>query len=160
MDKWYTDRFDPEYATETAKMCGPDFVGPIGEFLTGPITKLMLLGPPAEIAVLQGRIGERFAGEIAQTSSDAHMLQIMSPQSSMAGALAKVAAGLGVAAANVLAIGDARNDVEMMRWAGLAAAPENAWPEARAAADVVVPSNDDEGVAVALERLVLGEREV
>ena len=73
-----------------------------------------------------------------------------------AAALAKIAGLLGVEAAQVMAIGDAPNDVEMLEWAGVAVVPENGWKEAKQAADAVVPSNDEDGVAVALERYVLG----
>lgn len=159
MDKWYTDRVGDtrEYDTETAKEFGPDFVGPIGEFLTGPITKLMLLGPPARMGFLQRLIGEGFRDEVSMTSSDAHLLQIMSPAMTKARALAKVAGMLGVTAGETMALGDAANDVEMLQWAGLAVVPGNAWAEAKAVADAVVPSNDEDGVGVALERFVLGE---
>jgi hypothetical protein len=54
-----------------------------------------------------------------------------------------------------MAIGDAPNDVGMLQWAGLGAAMENGWDAARQVADVIVPSNDDEGVDFALKRYVL-----
>ena len=80
----------------------------------------------------------------------------MNPKTSKAGAVAKIAKMLGIAAEEVLAIGDAPNDVDMLEWAGMAAVPENGWPEAKAVADLMVPSNDADGVAEALRKLVLG----
>lgn len=64
---------------------------------------------------------------------------------------------LAVAPAEALACGDAENDVEMLELAGVGAAMANAQPAALAAADVVVPSNVDDGVAVAVRRYVFGE---
>ena len=84
------------------------------------------------------------------------MLQLMSPRTSKALALAHVAKLLGIEAAEVMAIGDAPNDVDMLKWAGLAVAPENGWETVRKMADVVVASNDADGVAEALKRFVLG----
>jgi hydroxymethylpyrimidine pyrophosphatase-like HAD family hydrolase len=58
-------------------------------------------------------------------------------------ALAEVALGLGVSAADVLAFGDGRNDIEMLRWAGRGVAIGDAPAEVRDAADAVsVPFAD------------------
>jgi 5-amino-6-(5-phospho-D-ribitylamino)uracil phosphatase len=158
LDKWYTDHYAdiPEYMTETAKQFTPDFIGPLEAFLRVPITKLMLLGAPARIVELERGIAGKFGKVVSQTRSDAHMLQLMSPKTSKAGALAKTAALLGIAADQVMAIGDAPNDVDMLRWAGFAVVPENGWAQAKAVAHTLVPSNDDDGVAVALRKFVLG----
>ncbi len=158
LDKWYTDHFEdvPEYMTETAKHFTPDFIGPLEAFLRVPITKLMLLGNPVMIEELERGILSKFGEQVAQTRSDAHMLQLMSPMTSKAGALEKIAKVLGVSAAEVMAIGDAPNDVHMLQWAGLAVVPENGWESTKKVADAVVPSNDHDGVAVALQRFVLG----
>ena len=58
-------------------------------------------------------------------------------------------------AAAALAIGDAENDVEMLRLAGVGAAVGGAKPAAPAAADVVVASCAQDGVAEAVRRYVL-----
>jgi 5-amino-6-(5-phospho-D-ribitylamino)uracil phosphatase len=157
LDKWYTDHYEeiPEYMTETAKQFTPDFIGPLEAFLRVPITKLMLLGAPARIAELEEKLAAKFASVVAHTRSDAHMLQLMSPETSKARALAKIAHLLDVRQEEVLAIGDAPNDVHMLEWAGVAAAPANAWDAAKRAADLIVPSNDEDGVAVALRKYVL-----
>lgn len=67
-------------------------------------------------------------------------------------ALAKVAADLGVAAEDVLAAGDGRNDVEMLQWAGRGVALAEAPPEVRAAADAVSPPFLDGGLVPELHR--------
>lgn len=63
---------------------------------------------------------------------------------------------LGIDAADVVAFGDERNDVEMLRWAGLGVAVANAVPEAQLAADRIGPSNDDHAVATILHELLDG----
>lgn len=55
----------------------------------------------------------------------------------------------------VLTIGDSGNDVEMLRFAGVGVAMRNATPEARAAADCSTASNDEDGVALAIEKFAL-----
>ena len=54
----------------------------------------------------------------------------------------------------VVAFGDAPNDLPTLRWAGLGIAVANAHPAVLAEADDVAPSNEDDGVAVLLERLL------
>ena len=157
LDKWYTDHYEeiPEYMTETAKQFTPDFIGPLDAFMRVPITKLMLLGLPPRIIELEQGIAVKFATSISQTRSDAHMLQLMSPNTSKARALAKIAHLLDVPQEEVLAIGDAPNDVRMLQWAAAAAVPTNGWDAAKEVADTIIPSNDDDGVAEALRKYVL-----
>ena len=65
-------------------------------------------------------------------------------------ALAEVAAGFGVSAADVLAFGDGRNDIEMLRWAGRGVAMGDATDEVKAAANDVTKTIDDGGPAAEL----------
>ncbi len=67
-------------------------------------------------------------------------------------ALAEVAAGLKVPAARVLAFGDGRNDIEMLRWAGRGVAIADAPPEVRAAADDVADAFEQGGPVAELLR--------
>ena len=71
---------------------------------------------------------------------------------SKATALAKLAATLGIEAADCLAIGDGRNDVEMLTWAGRGVAMGQAPEEVRAAADAVTGSVFAHGAATELDR--------
>lgn len=68
-------------------------------------------------------------------------------------ALARLASRLGIAAADTVAFGDMVNDLPMLAWAGWSYAMANAHPDVLAAADQVIPGNDDDGVATVIERL-------
>ena len=46
MDRWYTDRDDHAYTTETGRLFRPDVICPVDEICDQPITKLMFLGHP------------------------------------------------------------------------------------------------------------------
>jgi hypothetical protein len=70
-------------------------------------------------------------------------------------ALARLCADLGIAPNRVLAIGDSRNDVPMLRWAGTGVAMGNALPDVRQAVGRVTARCEDDGVARAIERYVL-----
>lgn len=155
LDRWYTDRVDPAYTTETGREFNPDFVGHLDAFLTVPVTKVMLLAPPARTAKLAEMVRRRFKGKVGMAVSDKHLIQLMHREVDKAAALAQVAAEYGIHQEEVMAIGDAPNDRNMLKWAGLGVAVGNAWPMVIQAADVVVPPNDADGVAHAIERFVL-----
>ena len=155
LDRWYTDHVDKSLPTETSKHFTPDFVGSLDAFLDCPVTKVMLLAPPRRIKLIRKIIQDQLGPFIAVTTSDKHMIQILHPRVDKSAALAKIAKHYGIDRQAVMAIGDAPNDVGMLRWAGVGVAVQNAWPEARLAADQIVPSNDDNGVAHAIQRYVL-----
>jgi hydroxymethylpyrimidine pyrophosphatase-like HAD family hydrolase len=67
----------------------------------------------------------------------------------------RLAARLGVAREQVMALGDGGNDLAMVEWAGLGVAMGNAAPAVRAAADVVAPTQAEDGAAWAIERYAL-----
>ncbi|QBR92761.1 HAD family hydrolase [Nocardioides euryhalodurans] len=71
---------------------------------------------------------------------------------SKASGLARVAEHLGVEQADVLAVGDGRNDIEMLRWAGRGVAMGQAVEEVREAADAITGTVYDDGVVTELER--------
>lgn len=69
-----------------------------------------------------------------------------------ASGLAVVCERLGVDAADVLAMGDGRNDIEMLTWAGRGVAMGQAIPEVQELADAVTGTVDEDGVATELRR--------
>jgi len=71
---------------------------------------------------------------------------------SKASGLAQVADRLGVDVADVLAIGDGRNDLEMLAWAGRGVAMGQAPDEVKAVADDVTETLENDGVALELEQ--------
>lgn len=70
-------------------------------------------------------------------------------------ALARLCADFQIPSESVMAVGDSRNDVPMMRWAGLGVAMGNALPEVRQSVRYVTGTNDEDGVAAAIERFAL-----
>lgn len=69
--------------------------------------------------------------------------------------LIKLGELLGICREEIMACGDGDNDVEMLREAGFGVAMENAEEEVKRAADYITETNDEDGVAKAIERFVL-----
>lgn len=155
MDRWYTDRVDDKYATETAKIFKPDVIAPYETFCNQPITKVMLLGEPVVLSRLETLVLERFGEKVTVVQTDRDLLQIMDKRVSKAVALQKVANFHKIKPSQIMAIGDAPNDVGMLQLAGVAVAMDNAADVVKKSAHWIAPSNDDHGVHAALVRFGL-----
>jgi Cof subfamily protein (haloacid dehalogenase superfamily) len=156
MDRWYTDRSDQTYTTQTGRLFKPDIVAPIEEFCTQPITKLMFLGPPQLIDATEPLLDGAWREHVSVVRGDRDLIQIMDRRVSKAVALQKVAAAYAIPMRQVMAIGDAPNDVAMLQSAGIAIAMDNAHARCKEVAHWVAPSNNDHGVRAALLRYGLG----
>ena len=88
------------------------------------------------------------------TYSKRNYLEILPVGVNKAKAVAALSQFLGLDLSEVAAIGDGLNDLEMLSEAGFAIAMGNASDRLKAAADVVVRSNDEAGVAQAVEEIL------
>lgn len=102
--------------------------------------------------LLQARMGST----MRVTRSTPTLIEVILPDVSKARGAAVLAAHLGIAREEVMALGDGDNDVELLTWAGLGVAVGSATPAARAAADCIVGSVGEDGAAEAVRRLILG----
>lgn len=87
-------------------------------------------------------------------SSPTALLEVSGLGVSKANTLAACCAERGISADEVVAFGDMPNDVEMLGWAGASFAMGNAHPAARAAATGVTLTNNEDGVAAVIERIL------
>ena len=88
------------------------------------------------------------------TSSAPGNIEITSPQAGKGTALAHVAAQLGLTCEQVMAVGDAGNDLDMLEYAFHSVAMGNAVPEIKARCRYVTADNDACGVAQVIERVL------
>jgi len=83
---------------------------------------------------------------------------VLNRDASKRNALSRLCADFQIPPDAVLAIGDSRNDVPMLRWAGIGVAMGNALPEVKEAVRYATADNSEDGVALAIERFALGTR--
>lgn len=118
-----------------------------------PGLKLLVQDEGADPAALRDAVTEAVGDDAEATWTLPGLVEVSARGVTKGVALAHLAAGLGIDAAEVVAFGDMPNDVAMLTWAGRGCAVANAHPDVRAAADEVVGHHDDDGVARALAGL-------
>ena len=126
-------------------------VGPLDKWLQADPTKLVAVGDPHALDELAAELRARFGGGQFVSKSLPHFLEFAHPDVSKGSGLQFVADRLGFTSAQTVACGDGENDRELLDWAGFAVAVANAHPDILARADLVIPSVEDEGVALFLE---------
>jgi len=88
---------------------------------------------------------------------DFSMIDVLHPAVSKGSSLAEWAALRGIARQEILAIGDNHNDMEMLSFAGIPVAMGNCVPALREQGWHVTSTNDEDGVAAAIDRFVLSK---
>ena len=91
--------------------------------------------------------------EIIKTRSN--LLEFMPKGITKAYGISLLARDLGIKQEEIMTIGDEENDLPMIEYAGLGVAMENAVAKVKDMADVITDTNDNDGVAQAVEKFVL-----
>ncbi len=116
------------------------------------LTKIHAQGDPASFPPLLEALG-RMDG-LTLTSSGEDNFEVLARGVDKGKALCLLAAEWGIAPADIAALGDSDNDLAMLRAVGCPVAMGNASGEVKAAAAFVTASNDEDGVAAAIRRLI------
>jgi Cof subfamily protein (haloacid dehalogenase superfamily) len=117
--------------------------------------KILVIGHPPDVDALGAEVREARLPVHAVTSEPTY-LEILPPGVSKGTALAALLAHLGLRPAEVIAVGDNWNDLEMIEAAGFGVAMGHAPAGVRARADFVCGTAEEEGVREVIERFVLG----
>lgn len=133
---------------------------PIREVTEPPHKLLVVTASPEDTPPALTRIEQVVDGRARVLTSSPVWIEVLPPGLSKARAMAWLADHLGVRREETMAIGDGDNDVEMLEWAALGVAMGNATPQTKAAAKWVAPAVEEDGLAVALQRFVLGPHAV
>ncbi|WP_340377724.1 Cof-type HAD-IIB family hydrolase [Streptomyces sp. SS7] len=160
IEQTYGFHQEPEYPKMHMEV--PDHLAPAEELLAPdglaagePVLKILAfhptLDPDAFLTLARVAIGDR--ANVTRSSPSA-LLEISGPDVSKASTLALCCAERGISHEEVVAFGDMPNDVEMLTWAGRSYAMGNAHPDVIAAASGQTVANNEDGVAVVIERLI------
>ncbi len=138
-------------------------VSPIEDCLVEPPLQVMFSGTVAEMEAAAALLAASPLArklKLAATkyaSKDFAMLDVLPPGCTKGAALAEWAKLQGLRREEILAIGDNHNDFEMLEFAGIAVVMGNSVPELKEHGWHETQSNDEDGVAAAIERFALRE---
>lgn len=148
-------------------LIGPDFrerggrlpsrhVSDAADLWPAPLNKLYLQHPELSDDEL-AQSAQRLAGDLVGVLlSGPGIVELVPLGLSKAKGLKLAARRLGAHASETIAFGDMPNDIPMFAWAAYGVAMADAHPELRSVADEVTTSHDEDGVAVVLEKLLVG----
>lgn len=124
------------------------------ELWAAPLNKLYIQHPRLDDDEL-AQAALRVAGDLVSiTVSGRDLVEMLPLGLSKAKGLSIAARRLGVPARETIAFGDMPNDIPMFAWAAHGVAMADAHPELRAVADEITASNEADGIALVLERLL------
>lgn len=118
------------------------------------ITKGAFVGDPAKLDQIQSLVEQTFGHEMYIVRAGKQFLELMNPKVNKGQALKELTQQIGISPAEVMVIGDEGNDLTMFEFAGLAVCMGNGSAEAKAQADFVTSTNDDNGIALALNKFI------
>lgn len=144
---WRVSRAFPD-----GELMGDVAVVPLDDLASRPVSRIVIRDPDSSDEDFLARIGTLGLHEVSYFVGWSAWLDIAPQGVDKAHGLQRVVDALGVAPADVLAIGDGNNDIEMLRWAGRGVALGDSSEGVRAAADHVTGPFADGGTAQELLR--------
>ena len=157
-DELYMAELTPEgrFYIDRAKV-EPNIVGDLAEWLDRDVLKLVLITDEPTTLKIIDELSERFGERLYVTRSFPNYAETISPDASKGKALTYLARRLDIPLENVMAIGDDLNDIDMVAAAGLGVAMRNSAPDVISNAQFVTGTVDEDGVATAIERFIVGK---
>jgi Cof subfamily protein (haloacid dehalogenase superfamily) len=130
-------------------------VGSVFLWLSKPSTKMLIVDEPERIQAVRPELKALLGPGFHITSSIPDFLEITSERATKGIALEWIANSLGISREETMAVGDAYNDLTMLRWAGTSFAMTHSPDEVKRAATYVAQGGPGLGVVDALERMGL-----
>jgi Cof subfamily protein (haloacid dehalogenase superfamily) len=155
--RWYAERADGIHDARERKSANqePTFGGEFSGLL-GAVDKIVAVSDDhVLLAGLEETVAQVLGKNATVARSQLYYLDITAPAANKGDGVDALAAAAGMALENVAAIGDQRNDMAMFGRAGFSIAMGQAPKEVRAAADRMTVSNDEDGVAKAIDEILL-----
>jgi cof-like hydrolase len=149
-----------KYTIEDGKLVYVD-IKPISleEATSGKYTffKSMYLGEEEEIQRFKNDNENLLKDKYDAVLSQIHIFEMLPFGTNKAAALKELAEKLGIEREEIMTIGDGNNDVEMLEFAGTGIAMGNGTESAKKAANYVTDTNENHGVAKAIEKYILSK---
>jgi Cof subfamily protein (haloacid dehalogenase superfamily) len=126
------------------------------DYITFPIPKCLVVQEGDHLAKVEKIMSDALGNRFNVFRSEPYFLEIMPKNIDKAYSLSILAKYLHISKEEVVACGDGYNDLTMIGYAGLGIAMKNAQEVVKHKADFVTLSNDEDGIAFAIEKMVAG----
>lgn len=155
---WYTVDLEGPHVAREVRAC--QFT-PIEvrnfHHLTDHVVKVVGVNDTPELVhAAQLELVEAFGERVSATRSQTYYLDVTHSEANKGRAVEFLASRYDLDCDEIAVVGDAENDLAMFERAGLSVAMGNARDEVKAHADYVTATNDDDGLAQAIDRFILG----
>lgn len=118
-------------------------------------TKLLIILPSEELPPVINEFKTTYARKLYVTQTQPEYIEFMNPQVTKGRALTALAKRLKIPIDETIAFGDSYNDESLIKTAGIGIAMENAVHPVKNCADYITSSNDENGVAKAINEIIL-----
>ena len=143
----------------TSKYSGINSVEPLvfhsyRELPDREVTKILWYDTEEHISDYAEHMEKTVSANVTCCTSTPHFLEFFSSKTSKAIALAHIGNLYGIKKENIIALGDEKNDIDMLKFAGKGIAMANARSEVKKAADFITESNNENGFAKAIYQFI------
>ena len=129
-------------------------VGNLADFLYFAPIKILMSVQPEELPAVQAQIAAFLPENLTVVQTAPFYLEVIPKVINKGQGIRDICKVLGIEPAEVISFGDAANDIPMLQAAGMGVAMGNAQEAVKAAADKITLSNNEDGIAAALEELL------
>ena len=119
------------------------------------IIKVMMIDPQEILDPAIERLPKEVYEKYSVFKSSPFFLEFTHKEVDKGLGLKRLGEYLGIKKEEIIACGDAGNDLSMVKYAGLGVAMDNAVSEVKEAADYITASNDEDGIAKVIEKFIL-----
>lgn len=133
----------------------PKKVENLKAYVDFPVVKCMLMERGVYLAEVEKKVQEFFGKSLSIFRSEPYFLEIMPRGIDKAESLKRLLEIVGIRREEMAAFGDGYNDKSMLMFAGFGVAMQNGQASVKAVADYVAPSNEEDGVAYVVEKLIM-----
>ena len=141
--------------TSSVEKFGEPTIQIVENLVVHRIHKVLAIASVQKITILRAHLAKIFDGRATVVQSNlGNMVEVLPIGASKGAGVRMVVNHLGSHSRHLLAMGDGENDLEMIKLASIGVAMGNAEQILKESADLIAPTNDEEGVAVMLEHLI------
>ncbi|MCD2346606.1 sugar-phosphatase [Clostridium guangxiense] len=121
------------------------------------IIKIMLVDSKENLDRAEKLVPQKFHNKYTVVRSEDIFLEFLNKKVDKGFGVSLLAKNLGLSPDEIICVGDAGNDIAMVKYAGLGVAMGNAFPEVKKICDYVTKSNEEDGVAHVIHKFMLSQ---